>query len=566
MGSKIRPFKNYMKKTLLFSVLGISELFKTAASSEDKSVYKINNASVGIEAGFRSSINFGIDTKSLIESKNKGLIFDAGSENSIDLNFIFSKLNEENRYNRLDTNVQFSLFKGSYILGLNNSSALVGASEGHNISALAYFLDNYMSIDSASLKWGIDFSGGKHKLDVKIGYGADEYSNNQENKTVFIAAEYTHSGVFAGDYELKDIKAGLGINFSSDSAVIINKLKSKLNDVKYEFSGPTIFTACNTLQAGLNFSIPFVTVQSGFTSKYVDISVKSVIDPLHALFYDNNAASYMRWGVLVSATGKIVDEQSKNVTLNIGVGRDELLSYWFIDEFVGLFESHEDCICIDYNGNDKFYLLPRPLLFNFNATGMYDFASLVKPYADFIKELSLSLSFKYECIFDIKIQNYTSTVSDLKFFNKDKEKSLFTDMFYINIGLTPTIKFEDEISDNRFSFLRGSEFTVLGSEFTLKPVLDVSSNHSCTGDDENDDYLNFDGSKVTGSLPSIKYTGFAFSFGITVGDIKYKFEKQGLEMGLKLCQLNFEGGKLDWHGIFNFALKFDIFKFINNRN
>ena len=138
MGSKIRPFKNYMKKTLLFSVLGISEIFKTAASNEDKSVYKINNASVGIEAGFKSSINFGINTKSFIESKNKGLIFDAGSESSIDLNFIFSKLNEENRYNRLDTNVQFSLFKGSYIIGLNNSSALVGASEGHDVSALSY--------------------------------------------------------------------------------------------------------------------------------------------------------------------------------------------------------------------------------------------------------------------------------------------------------------------------------------------------------------------------------------------------------------------------------------------
>ena len=565
MGSKIRPFKNYMKKTLLFSVFGISEIFKTAASNEDKSVYKINNASVGIEAGFKSSINFGINTKSFIESKNKGLIFDAGSESSIDLNFIFSKLNEENRYNRLDTNVQFSLFKGSYIIGLNNSSALVGASEGHDISALSYFLDNYMSVDSASLKWGIDFSGGKHKLDVKIGYGADEYSNNEENKTMFIAAEYTHSGVFVGDYELKDIKAGLGINFSSDSAVIINKLKSKLNDVKYEFSGPTIFTACNTLQAGLNFSIPFVTVQTGFTSKYVDISVKSVVDPLHALFYEKNAASYMRWGVLVSATGKIVDEQSKNVTLNIGVGRDELLSYWFIDEFAGLFESHEGCICIDYNGNDKFYLLPRPLLFNFNATGMYDFTNLVKPHADFIKELSLSLSFKYECIFDIKIQNYDNVVSDLKFFNKDTEKSLFTDMFYINIGLTPTIKFEDEISDNRFSFLRGSAFTVLGSEFTLKPVLDISSNVPCTGVDANDG-IEFDGSRVKGKLPSIKYTGFAFSFGLTVGDIKYKFEKQGLEMGLKLCQLNFEGGKLDWHGIFSFDLKFDIFKYINNRN
>ena len=556
MGSKIRPFKNYMKKTLLFSVLGISEIFKTAASNEDKSVYKINNANVGIDAGFKSSINFGINTKSFIESKNKGLIFDAGSENSIDLNFIFSKLNEENRYNRLDTNVQFSLFKGSYIIGLNNSSALVGASEGHDISALSYFLDNYMSIDSASLKWGIDFSGGKHKLDVKIGYGADEYSNNKDNKTVFIAAEYTHSGVFAGDYELKDIKAGLGINFSSDSAVIISKLKSKLNDVKYEFSGPMIFTACNTLQAGLNFSIPFVTV---------DISVKSVVDPLHALFYEKNAASYMRWGVLVSATGKIVDEQSKNVTLNIGVGRDELLSYWFIDEFAGLFESYEGCICIDYNGNDKFYLLPRPLLFNFNATGMYDFANLVKPHADFIKELSLSLSFKYECIFDIKIQNYTNVVSDLKFFNKDKEKSLFTDMFYINIGLTPTIKFEDEISDSRFSFLRGSEFTVLGSEVTFKPVLDVSSNNSCAVDDENVN-LDVEGGRLIGNLPSIKYTGFDISFGITVGDIKYKFEKQGLEIGLKLCQLNFEGGKLDWHGIFSFDLKFDIFKYINNRN
>ena len=80
----------------------------------------------------------------------------------------------------------------------------------------------------------------------------------------------------------------------------------------------------------------------------------------------------------------------------------------------------EELLEVDYNGNDKFYLLPRPLLFNFNATGMYDFANLVKPHADFIKELSLSLSFKYECIFDIKIQNYTNVVSDLKFFNKDK--------------------------------------------------------------------------------------------------------------------------------------------------
>ena len=196
---------------------------------------------------------------------------------------------------------------------------------------------------------------------------------------------------------------------------------------------------------------------------------------------------------------------------------------------------------------------------------MYDFANLVKPHADFIKELSLSLSFKYECIFDIKIQNYTNVVSDLKFFNKDKEKSLFTDMFYINIGLTPTIKFEDEISDSRLSFLRGSEFTVLGSEVTFKPVLDVSSNNSCAVDDENVN-LDVEGGRLIGNLPSIKYTGFDISFGITVGDIKYKFEKQGLEIGLKLCQLNFEGGKLDWHGIFSFDLKFDIFKYINNRN
>ena len=568
MSATNKHFNKSMKKAFLFSLFGSLAMFKNAATAdEDKSklTAKLDGA-VSFEVNTTSKLNFGIKTSSYFGSKVRGLLFDAGLESTFGFNLNFGGSESEDKSKMVSFDSKFSILKGSYVLGFSNSSVLVNDNVKKNFDTFLYLFDNYMSVDEIIAAWKGMVFGGEHKIDVKVGYVSDAYSNNEENKVVAITTTYTHLGIIVNNYELKDITAAFALVFMSDSGLFVIKMNKKINDSEdfdeYRFIGPIFSNGNNILGAGANFFLPSFNIGSGFKSRYADVNLKVSLSPFHTLFYDGAAADYMRWGVMVSASGKIVDEKASNATLDVSVGRDEWLSYWFIDEFVDLFKNYDDCVGISTEGK-SYYLLPRPLLFNFKATGKYDFVPLIKDKADYIKELSLSLSVKYETIFDIKIQNYTGKVSNLKFL-KDGKESSFTDMFYVNVALTPSITFEDEISDSKLSFLRGSKFTVLGTELTLKPMLDASSNKKCADDDTEE----FDNTRSVGCLPSINYKGFSIDINVTLGNIEYKIEKYGLDFKLKLVTLKFNKAdefKFDWHVLVDFGMTFDIFKCINNR-
>ena len=545
-------FKKVSKKVFLFSIFGAyagCSAFAENTENNDKFRVSANNMNCDVKVEVGSKFNTGIETKPYLEGGVKALQFEAGFSNDINAQFRFGT----DISKKIEVGMEFDVFKGSYILGPSDFAMMVNGDVKKKTGFFKYFLDNYFAINKLFLKCGIGFKEGLHKLDVILQYGNGEYVNNEDFRAVFLTSKYTNAGVEINGYRLNNISSELSFIFMPDSGLMCNKFFQKKNSeestTSYELVGSSVFYSNNVLGSFVNLIIPSFGLGGSFESKYSDVSLKFSISPFHSMFYNESKVDFLRWAFKISAKGRIVDEKSENLSLDICFGRDELMSYWFIDGFVGSFQkSPEYC----YSGENEgvFYVLARPLLFNFNLKGMYDFSPLIKRRVDFIKELSLSLSFKYEGIFGISTQDFLGNIK--KAVCKENGKSAsFGEMFYINIHFTPSIKFESEINGSGFSCLKNSEFNVLEADFTFKPKI------SC----------NTKGGKKLIQIKEINNGGYSFSFYVTLLNAKFKLENQALDINVKLAKLGLgEDKKFQWHELASCSLDFNIFKFINNRN
>lgn len=530
MKSKFLSIRNgIVNKVFYWAIVGLSlnYLHSDDVIEKDKTelTHKLGKyVTLKHKATFEASAG----SKNYISDKLYALPFNAKVEYLINFGFDFNKNGDKSLYKIINMDADISAINGVFF---------VGDILKYKDKCGYYFLDNYIVLNSAKIKWDFAEINKKHQFGTVLYYGKSDYSENEDARFLGIDLNYTLT--FDESCKLNKFGMSIGAEFGTDGGLMVYKIMSSINDEKsenYKRLGPSIFTKNNYSEIGLSAVIPRICLSTSFNFEKGDSSLKFFINPFGNIIVGSSYLDFMPWGVMFNANIKY--GLSNKFSATIRVGNDELSSYYFFDSYIDGFEKKSDMLYSSDRG--IFYALVRPFIINQSTETNLHFEHHINAKVDFIKEITVNILEKVESLF--KIASYNGDVvtknilpSDFYFY-----KDLFAE-----VSITPSIKFNDKVSSHnkKLWFLNNLEASALSLTFFLKPTIKCSREGS-------------DPVKIEVERPKFGIKGTLLNSKLNFGNGHY--------LESSFVTLEYFNNEFKWSDLINVSYTFNLTEFLNN--